>query len=351
MNFKEVYRQLNELIYPENTLIEYTVSLAAARRKKHTSSIRRTAAAACILCAIMYFSLPVLAAHIDPVYRLMYALSPQAAQHFMPVQRACEDQGIRMEVESACIYENSAQIYITMEDLTGDRIDETTDLYDSYSINYPFDAIGTCSLEDYDEATGKASFLIAIDKMPGGRKNHNILGDKITFSVREFLSHKKQYDNILIPIDLSTVPTDSPVQPVEACGLSYSSETYRSIDDNATALIPGAPMEEFPIEGISLTAIGCVDDMLHVQLAVENSLENDNHGYVWLADADGKRLDSVYSIDFRDTDEDKDIRYQEIVFCIPTEGLSDYSLYGHFTISGLKTEGNWRVTFPLESGQ
>ncbi len=351
MNFREQYRQLNDQIFPDTRLIEQMVSRTATRRKRHGSSVRRTAAAACILCAVMYFSLPVLAAHVEPVYRLMYALSPQAAQHFIPVQRTCEDQGIRMEVQSACIYEDTAQIYITTEDLTGDRIDETTDLYDSYSINHPFDAIGTCSLEGYDEATGKASFLITLQEMPEGQGSHSIPGDKVTFSVREFLSHKKHYNHTFIPVDLSAVPADSPVQSVEPCGFSYRSEAYSSMEDNAVALIPGTPMEEFPVEGISLTAVGCVDGMLHVQLAVENSLENDNHGYVWLTDADEKRLDSVYSINFRDMDENKDITYQEIVFCIPPEGLSDYSLYGNFTISGLKTEGNWRVTFPLESAQ
>ena len=36
-----------------------------------------------------------------------------------------------MEVISINIHENEAQIYITMQDLIGDRIDETTDLNDS----------------------------------------------------------------------------------------------------------------------------------------------------------------------------------------------------------------------------
>ena len=349
MNFREQYRQLNAQIFPESTLTEHLLYLSGAHKKKQRPAIRRTAAAACILCAVMYLSIPVLAAHVEPVYQLMYLLSPQVAQHFIPVQRACEDQGIRMEVESACIYEDTAQIYITMEDLTGDRIDETTDLYDSYYINYPFDAVETCSFEGYEKATRKASFLITLQKMPGDQNSHTMLGDKITFSVREFLSQKKHYDHILIPVDLSTIPTDSLVQSVEVSGFSSSSEAYSAMENTASALVPGAPMEEFPIEGISLTAIGCVDDMLHVQLAVEHPLENDNHGYVWLTDTDGVQLDAAYTIHFWDAEEGKDITYQELVFPIPPEGLSGFSLYGYFTISGLKTEGNWRVTFPLES--
>lgn len=48
-----------------------------------------------------------------------------------------------------------------MQDLTGDRIDETMDLFDSYQINRPFDSSGACRLAGYDAQQKAAAFLPA----------------------------------------------------------------------------------------------------------------------------------------------------------------------------------------------
>ena len=90
-------------------------------------------------------SVPVLAVNVPVIYELMYLVSPSVAQHFMPVQKSCESNGIEMEVVSAYIKDNTAQVYITLKDLEGNRVDETTDLNDSYNINRAFDCtIGHC---------------------------------------------------------------------------------------------------------------------------------------------------------------------------------------------------------------
>ena len=39
---------------------------------------------------------------------------------------------------------NEAKIFISVQDIDGDRIDETTDLFDSFSINTPFDCSSSC---------------------------------------------------------------------------------------------------------------------------------------------------------------------------------------------------------------
>lgn len=48
-----------------------------------------------------------------------------------------EYSGIKMDVVSA-------DIYITMQDLTGNRIDSTTGLNNNYSINHPFGGSASC---------------------------------------------------------------------------------------------------------------------------------------------------------------------------------------------------------------
>ena len=81
---------------------------------------------------------------------------------------SCEDDGIKMEVISAYINADKADIYISMQDMTDERIDETTDLFDSYSINRPFSSSATCERMSYDEETKTATFLISITQWGGG---------------------------------------------------------------------------------------------------------------------------------------------------------------------------------------
>ena len=55
-----------------------------------------------------------------------------------------EDNGIKIEVISAYVESGEAKILISVQDLEEDRIDETTDLFDSFSINTSFDCSSSC---------------------------------------------------------------------------------------------------------------------------------------------------------------------------------------------------------------
>ncbi len=173
-----------------------------------------------------------------------------------------------MEVVSAYIRDNTADIYITMQDLTGDRIDSTTDLFDSYSINRPFDSSATCQPVDYDEKTKTATFLISISEWG----NQKIDGDKITFSVTEFLSHKKEYNDIRIPIDLTSVPTAGSTQKVRPTGRGGKVHE-KDHDETETVLTPSQAMADFPVDGLDLSAISYMDGMLHIQTACTDNLK------------------------------------------------------------------------------
>ena len=85
-------------------------------------------------------------------------------QYFTPVQRACVSNGIRMEVAACFVHDDTAELYVTLQDLEGDRVDETTDLFDSYTIRQPYDTAATCSLVHYDASTGTAVFQIQITR-------------------------------------------------------------------------------------------------------------------------------------------------------------------------------------------
>lgn len=347
MNFRKQYRQYVDQISPSEKLTDAVLNQAASGQMKRTfprfpGKIIRPAASAAVFLLLCNLGLTALVAHAEPVYETIYAISPTLAQHFMPVHMSSEDQGIRMEVESVSISENTAEIYISMQDLTGGRIDGTMDLYDSYSINRPFDSAGTCQLADYDESSQKAFFLIRIDEAG----DHKITGDKITFSVREFLSHKQIYRDLPIPLALSALSLDSPVMEAEYTGMSGDLETFDA-GDSGTVLLPGEAFPDFPVNGIALTAAGYADGRLHLQTAVTNPLANDNHGYFYLQDADGNQLFCDYTVHFQAAD-DSAVVYQESVFDISPEEIEAYTLYGNFTTCDTKVEGNWQVTFSLQ---
>ncbi len=343
---EKTYQSMNNQITPSPGLIADTLNLInSSSRKTHTNTkqiFRRPVAVttAIILCLVL--ATPALAAGVPAVYNLMYLVSPTVAQYFVPVRESCEDNDIRMEVVSAYIHNNTAEIYITMQDLAGNRIDETTDLFDSYSIHRSFDSSATCQRVGYNAETKTATFLLLITEWG----NHDITGSKLTFSVREFLSHKIILEDIPVDISLSSVTEAAETQIVDLIGWSGSRLSSSNESKNAV-LVPQKSICS-PAEGLDITAIGYVDEKLHIQLAATDKLAYDNHGYFYLMDGNGEHRLYDYSASFAEgINSDGRVDYQEFIFDIPQSKLESYTLYGSFYTSGLRTEGNWRVTFPL----
>lgn len=305
---------------------------------------RRPALALAILALLLALAMPVFAS-VEPVYRLMYLVSPAVAQFFRPVRQSCEDQGIRMEVVSVFIQGDTAQIYLTVQDTTGELTDGPVDLNDSYAIRTPFDCAAACSRVGYDEASRTSTFLVTLSDIKGNA----LTGNKITFSVGQLVSGRHVYEGISIPLDLSCLEEATEMQTVRSIG--GGGPGYKRDPDSPgmyfEVLVPGAADPDFPVEGIDLTGAALVDGQLHLQTAVRDHASNDNHGYFYLMDENGLRADSYYSTSFI-TRTDERIDYTEEVFCEPAGGFSRYGLYGDFWIAGRHVEGDWQVTFPLE---
>lgn len=317
-------------------------TIQAARTPKVKQKVFRqyaALAAAAVLCVLL--TVPALAfAGVAPAYEVLYAVSPAIAQALKPVQLSCEDNGIRMEVISAAVQGDRADIYISMRDLTGERIDETVDLFDSYQINRSFDGSCSCRLVSYDGQQKTATFLISITRMD----QRDIDGGKVTFSVREFLSGRQMFEGPLPQLDLSAA--------------AQSPDTQTGVDIRGWSQPDGAPADAqsipvlarqndlFSAPGVQVTAMGYVDGKLHIQTHYDNILETDNHGYVYLKNADGEVIHAGSSVSF--WDEDHSGSYDETVFDVPAEGSSGYQVYGEFWTGAELTKGNWQVTFSLE---
>lgn len=378
MRFRDTYREWNEKVQPSEELLSRLLTEAskvteasgisaaeesAKRQKKRNDKVQenkiqgkqnhnrrwgRGIATVAGFLLVINVSLPVLAGTFPTVYKLMYLVSPAVAQFYQPVQLSDEYDGIRMEVVAAYIHEETAEIYITLQDVEGDRLDETTDLYDSYSIHMPYSAIGNCRKVGYDPESGILTYLVTVTQ-ENGRK---IEGEKLTFSVGGYLGQKQEYEKIEIPIDLTQV-TDAQCQYVDSPANGGTMTGYSGLvtdmSETYPVLVPQLADPNFPIEGVKFTGIGYVEGKLHIQYAVEDSLNNDNHGSFFLQNEAGEMLQEAGSVSFYEGSGKKRMDYRDSVFLIPQGELQDYRLYGDFVISKGFHEGNWQVTFPIKS--
>lgn len=329
--FRERYQHMSRQIAPDRALIERTIH-ASREPKNRKRNVLRPAVAAVCLCVLL--AVPALAVRVEPMYQVMYAVSPAVAQFFMPVHQADEANGIRMEVESARIHGSTAEIYVTLRDLTGDRIDDTVDLFDSWNLNVPFDSMGTCELASFDADSRTARLYLRLDTMNG--EPLRAAGNKVTFTLDEFLSRKQVLEDV--PLEGVLEHAEKAQQTQRAEGTDGSKQQK--------ALVPGKPYQPFPVEGIDLTGVGYIDGRLHVQLAMRDFRTTDNHGWVALRDGDGETVEAADSLSFESTD--GQTRYYEFVFDVSPQTALQYTLRGDFTTCSTRVEGRWRVTFPLE---
>lgn len=337
----------NELLDKMELIDPAYIEAAGTMPKKRKNSWVKWGAMAACFCLVVSLAVPAMAASSPAFYNMLYEISPGTAQFFKPVQLSCEDNGIRMEVVAAYIHEDTADIYISMQDLEGARFDETIDLFDSYQINTPFDCTGNCTLSSYDPDTQTATFLITIEQWD----EQNIMGDKLTFSIQKFLSNKKSYKGILDDVRLDKVELDSATQIVQPRGLSgtlFDEYTASDTREGVTVLKPADNMCS-PIDGVTVTGIGCVDGQLHVQVYYEDILKTDNHGSIALFNKENSEtIPCSGSIAF--FDDAGEGSYEDYIFTdIAADTLDDYELYGDFVTSSGAVEGNWSVTFPMEN--
>lgn len=342
MTFREKYNAMQRDVRPDAPLLQRTraaAQKAPARPRRLRPLIALAAVLVCLALAVPAFAMPALAADPDG-YALLYSISPAAAQFFKPVNRSDEDNGIRLTVDSVYLHSDTVEIYVSLQDLTGDRLDETTDLFDSYRINRGFDCSATCSLAGYDAQTRTARFLISITSFDG----QDIEGDKLTFSLNRLLTGKTETEGAVTGLDLAAVQAEPATQQVEWRGGSgIAAEAGGSTAETRTALVPTGTLAA-PAPGVAITAMGYVDGLLHIQVLYENILETDNHGQLWL-ESGAEKLECLGSLSF--FGENGSDSFEEYVFDVSPAQLADCTLYGSFVTADTLIEGNWEITFPL----
>lgn len=299
-----------------------------------------------LIAAVLILSLlafPTAAAVSTTFNNALYQISPETAQFFKPVQKSDEDKGVKMEVISAYIHDDTAEIYISLQDTGSNRIDVTTDLFDSYEIRTPFDSKGYCEDVSYDPKTRTKTFLVTI-KNNGGQK---IRGMKVSFSVSKILSQKEKGTSRLDGLNLTLAEKNPKILQREVIGYTHSIEQpNKSIYYNS--LEPQGIIAS-PYKGVSVTALGYMDGKLHIQMHYANVLTTNTCGSIRLKNTvTGETLESTG--DFVFWDQEKNGHYYEDIFDV--SGLTDlqnWKIEVEYLTAPEALEGNWEVTFPLEN--
>lgn len=343
--FKDTYKSYNENIKPDEKLIEDTIEKVGTTKTRKITYVKNykkgfaVAAVVIVLVAVMAI-LPAFAVQIDPIYKIMYYFSPGFAQFYTPVNESSVSNNVRMDVLACYVHEDTIEIYLTMQDLTGKRFSGAVDLNDSYSINTPYDCSANCRQISYDDETKTAGFLITVSQW----NDRDILGGKISFTVREIISDFKEY-SINVPVDFSDAALPQKTQEVYLSGGSLS-----RLKGYTKALVPSEPHNEFEVEGVDLTGVGYVDGKLHIQYGVKDALKHDNHGSFYLVDADDDRSKPVYCEDsFSFWGSDNTTNYNEEIYDVSQKDIEKYKLFCQFYTTGENIKGDWKVTFQVEN--
>ena len=349
--FKETYCRMNDRVHADERLIQQTLRISRPQRKVPALCRGLALATALMLCLTVGTS--ALASSVPGFNSWLYTIAPDIALYFRPVNEWDEDQGLRMEVDAIRIDGRTAQIYVTMSDMTADRLDGTIDLFDSYRLDTPGSASGGCLLAHYDAEEKRATFQIYYES------ENEIDQDKLTFSVSRLLTKKQSTVGTLGEFDWSMArqnpETLKPGTRLRGAGYTLTEaekEIYNAMDPaerhdvfaGSVLLAPQGVLSE-PAPGVQMTGAGWIDGKLHIQMHYDDIRNTDNHGFITLLDPDGNAVDSDCSIAF--WDDEKTGSYEEYTFEITQEQAEKYALYGEFITCECLITGEWSVTFPI----
>ena len=341
------------------TRIRSAVCTSDLKKQCHKLTLKSAAVFSMATILLLSITVGALAYTVPDVNDLLYRVWPWAAQKLKPVCLIAEDQEIRMEVISAQVQRNEAWVYLAMQDLNGDRLDDTVDLFDSAILQLPYDGSGTCMMTGYDAENGIASFL-AYMKFNA----EHIEDGNVTFTVNRIISHKKKnIVNVSPMVDLTRkVEVSLPDHPVNGGGYTLLTETETYRPDELFGQVPVLSEADEHIsvtEGIEMDGYGTADGVFHVRIRGKDNHRTDNHCFVAMTDKDGnelphgmivctpegKQLADIGSISWNENGD----QITEWFFELPKEGAEGLNLIADCVTADPAIEGNWSVTFPLES--
>lgn len=282
-------------------------------------------------------SITVGAAMNDDVKNLLWHISPDIAALLEPIESTVEHDGIKMEIVSAMQDEDMAVVYVTMQDLEGNRIDETLDIYDyfmSKGRSFTVERIG------FDPTT-KTAFVRFMSFNGSSTDNFKL-------KIRSFLSDKSVLEDVTFPLDLQDVKE----QQTEL----LPDDTIRGVGGESPEgdvyVLPAGNLniQTQLYDRMQITNIGLHHDQLYVQTEwpANNAIE---HAEFYLVNQAGQKIHATVNYSYGRDEKGTPIyayNYQEDIFDVKDIDLAEYELQAKIYTAGQYVEGDWEATFKLE---
>ncbi|AFS78225.1 hypothetical protein Curi_c12140 [Gottschalkia acidurici 9a] len=319
------------------------------KNKESNISFKKAISVGVAICLCLTLSVGVMAATIPSFNKLLSVVSLEIASILQRVEVSSEDNGIKMEVIAAMSDDETTVIYFTMQDLTGDRIDETLNISD-YGMSKG--SMFTCELVDYNKSTKTATLRMESN---GGEKINN---EKVEFNIRSFVGDRSILHGIdtgITIVDILAVK-DSQTIPFDMKNLSGIGgdliEELRSQDTIELLKVDQMNLTLPKIDLMHISNIGYIDGRLHIQTKWSRDRVND-YGDLYLADSSGNTLDVRMSNVYFGVNESNEATYGngyiEYIFDIDKTELNEVKLMATFTSNRNYTEGNWKTSFKIEA--
>ena len=315
----------------------------------HRRSIaRRALSVAAVFAVALVLSAGVLATSPGLAQQLA-VLGRQTLSFLQPVNQVSEADGIRMEVLASMRSEDTAVVYLTLRDTTGQgRIQENTQLW-----NYHLEGASFAHAEqvDYDPETGSAMFRLT---------GEDVTSDKVTVRVEAFSSGIEYYP----PTPTGwTVAELAELQPTPA--LSYPTLDHgwgmlngpgdQKLEQQVeSSSLPVLKQQfSYPVEGLdwlTVQAVGVVDNALHIQLRQDEDLGRFCSVNLSLVNADGEESgQAVLDVALDEPEAGFSSGTREYVLPLPQDAdPADWELYASGVNCTVASNAGWQVTFELE---
>lgn len=354
--FQDEYRKAYDNILPDSDSIKKIMKKAGEKesRPRRRTVIRPILAAIGFLCVLSLAVVPVLAAHIPGVYRILERYSFAITDYIIPEENESVSQGIIMQLEAVNVEKNRANVIVSFRDETGEnKIKGKVDMFDSYGI-YSYDAVGNiggCSFLEYDEAEGKAYFKVDMTAENDFDRN------KLSFYTGELLTGLGSEERM---VDLSGALTNAPLKTVTLSGSGgvMSSDDFKDffVKGNEEDPRPGClvldamDLAQCAKDDFTITGIAYMDDILRVQICMGDNTYADRHVQLFLTEGEGEKRHEDHSVSWQEMVEDAPLTFYEFWFVEASgeAGMESKQMYGIFHDTGESIEGNWKVTFRLE---
>ena len=361
---KTRYNAMQNELNASESLIQHTLTAAHPEKQSRRVPRLRTAAlvtAVFVLLAVV--ALPAIAATTG--YSLLDAY-PGIAK-IIKGNMIDDNEGIRLTVESATVDHDTAEIYFSLQDLVGDRIDETTELRDNFIFDslyngYEGEITVDCEFLSHETETGKNHYLITVHKDNGtalktGSRVRLTLGQIIT-GVYTTHSLDAGFDFGAVTADPTTHNTTvlhwviGDTEKMDA--LKVRLNTDFDDNDRYDVLTPGDSLCNIT-QDIDITAAAYQDNVLRLQVCHSGAMgykhpqgKDFGKGVLYLVEKNNPDNARYLTTSVLYFNENETKLYEEFFFDIPQEELKNYNLaYWYVPYTGAIGD-EWQVTFPLK---